>query len=307
MLSMQQAVRTSDAATGRKAQRSHHSSFPMQTLRTPSPASSSLSSSPTPSVIDEEIVVDVSNIPTLSSPSSLFPSATVRPSTSTSTSTSASASALGMSDGSSDAEEDEDDEEDDDVDGRGKEKTALLRHSFTPPLRSLHAPTSSSSPQASAVFRIADVKPTPLHQLRHVEQLTSLSHPLPLSRPHSPSSHRQTYDPHSPSSPDSTRSVSDSLLRRSLSSLSSSRASALQLTDKSRVPLWQILALSSYWFGWSFLWLPLLIVIIPTQAQQIAGDDNKVTQDRDTTRQTDSRQTIASDIHSCQSFIALCG
>ena len=34
-------------------------------------------------------------------------------------------------------------------------------------------------------------------------------------------------------------------------------------------------ALSCYWFGWSFLWLPLLIVIIPIQAEQLAGDASK--------------------------------
>ena len=34
-------------------------------------------------------------------------------------------------------------------------------------------------------------------------------------------------------------------------------------------------ALSCYWFGWSFLWLPLLIVIIPVQAEQLAGDASK--------------------------------
>jgi hypothetical protein len=34
-------------------------------------------------------------------------------------------------------------------------------------------------------------------------------------------------------------------------------------------------ALSSYWFGWSFLWLPLLVVIIPSQVMHLAGDADK--------------------------------
>jgi hypothetical protein len=34
-------------------------------------------------------------------------------------------------------------------------------------------------------------------------------------------------------------------------------------------------ALSTYWFGWSFVWLPLLIVILPSQIVHIAGDSSK--------------------------------
>ena len=34
-------------------------------------------------------------------------------------------------------------------------------------------------------------------------------------------------------------------------------------------------ALAAYWFGWSFLWLPLLVVIIPLQVFHLAGDAGK--------------------------------
>lgn len=30
-------------------------------------------------------------------------------------------------------------------------------------------------------------------------------------------------------------------------------------------PLWKQAALSAYWFGWSFMWLPLFTIIIPLQ------------------------------------------
>lgn len=33
--------------------------------------------------------------------------------------------------------------------------------------------------------------------------------------------------------------------------------------------------LSSYWFGWAFLWMPLLVVIIPSQVANIVGDASK--------------------------------
>lgn len=41
------------------------------------------------------------------------------------------------------------------------------------------------------------------------------------------------------------------------------------------VSLWRHAALSTYWFGWSFLWLPLFVVIIPFQVLTIAGDEAK--------------------------------
>lgn len=41
------------------------------------------------------------------------------------------------------------------------------------------------------------------------------------------------------------------------------------------VTLLQHAALSTYWFGWACLWLPLFTVIIPLQILQIAGDQNK--------------------------------
>lgn len=34
-------------------------------------------------------------------------------------------------------------------------------------------------------------------------------------------------------------------------------------------------ALSSYWFGWSFLWLPLLVVVLPYQVEKLAGSAGK--------------------------------
>lgn len=38
---------------------------------------------------------------------------------------------------------------------------------------------------------------------------------------------------------------------------------------------WKLAALSMYWFGFSFMWLPLFIVIIPLQVFTIAGDEAK--------------------------------
>lgn len=37
----------------------------------------------------------------------------------------------------------------------------------------------------------------------------------------------------------------------------------------------QLAALSFYWFGWSLLWMPLLVIIMPLQIVSIAGDASK--------------------------------
>ena len=34
-------------------------------------------------------------------------------------------------------------------------------------------------------------------------------------------------------------------------------------------------ALATYWFGWSFLWLPLLVVVIPSQIIRLSSDEDK--------------------------------
>ena len=132
-----------------------------------------------------------------------------------------------------------DDESDDET--AALEKTSLLRHSPLPPTSVL-----SSTPPS-------------------VQLTPSIS--LAVNK-----------RPGSPFSPTSSSSIRFSgghhFLRRSVS-VSSSRAAALHLHDKSRIPLSHILALSCYWFGWSFLWLPLLIVIVPTQAKQFVGDEGK--------------------------------
>jgi hypothetical protein len=47
-------------------------------------------------------------------------------------------------------------------------------------------------------------------------------------------------------------------------------ASAINSTYKGpavKVQQYHLAALATYWFGWSFLWLPLLIVIIPYQVR----------------------------------------
>ena len=135
-----------------------------------------------------------------------------------------------------------DDESDDE--SAARERTSLLRH----------APSSAPFVVQSAA---ASVQLTPS---------VSLSlHKRPASPPLSPAG----------LSTPSSRHSSGRLLRRSVS-VSSSRAAALHLhDDKRRIPLTRILALSCYWFGWSFLWLPLLIVIVPTQAKQFVGDEGK--------------------------------
>ena len=33
--------------------------------------------------------------------------------------------------------------------------------------------------------------------------------------------------------------------------------------------------MGAYWFGWAFLWMPLLVVVIPHQTEQIVGVDLK--------------------------------
>lgn len=42
-----------------------------------------------------------------------------------------------------------------------------------------------------------------------------------------------------------------------------------------RVPMQEHAGLAFYWFGWSFLWLPLLVVVIPLQIFQLTSDENK--------------------------------
>jgi len=37
----------------------------------------------------------------------------------------------------------------------------------------------------------------------------------------------------------------------------------------------QFLVIGSYWFGWSFVWMPLIVVIIPKQMSAIVGHENK--------------------------------
>ena len=155
-------------------------------------------------------------------------------------------------------------DDDSDDESAAREKMSLLRHSpspaasarkMSPPsFPSLPPSTSASAPHSTAV------QLTPAVSFAAVGAGNGAK-----KRPGSPS--------YSPSLPSSGRlSSSGHHLRRSLS-VSSSRAAALNLHDKSRIPLTRILALSSYWFGWSFLWLPLLIVIVPTQAKQFVGDD----------------------------------
>ena len=134
-----------------------------------------------------------------------------------------------------------DDESDDE--SATREKTSLLRHSPHP---------AASAAKSSAALL----------------QLTPSVSLAVSARPTSPS-----FSPTSATS-SSRPGSGHHQLRRSLS-VSSSRAAALNLHDKSRIPLSRILALSCYWFGWSFLWLPLLIVIVPTQAKQFVGDEGK--------------------------------
>lgn len=40
---------------------------------------------------------------------------------------------------------------------------------------------------------------------------------------------------------------------------------------------WQHLCLGAYWMGWSFLWLPLTTVVIPSQVDMMAGNEGKGT------------------------------
>ena len=135
----------------------------------------------------------------------------------------------------------DEDEDEDDV-SAAREKTSLLRHSPLPPAAALKSPPPSLQLTPSVSLSISKRSGSP-----------SLS----------------------PTSGTSSRpSSGHPMLRRSVS-VSSSRAAALNLHDKSRIPLSHILALSCYWFGWSFLWLPLLIVIVPTQAKQFVGDEVK--------------------------------
>ena len=138
-----------------------------------------------------------------------------------------------------------DDESDDEPTTR--EKTSLLRHS---PLTPFSASKSSA----------ASVQLTPS---------VSLSVGGSKHRPGSP-----TFSPTSGALTSRHAGGGGHHLRRSVS-VSSSRAAALNLHDKARIPLTRILALSCYWFGWSFLWLPLLIVIVPAQAKQFGGDEGK--------------------------------
>ena len=207
--------------------------------------------------------------------------------------TSSSASTRALSAASS-AEEDSDDEGEG---GREREQTTLLRSGLSTvslsqsPLQRQPQPPSSSLSSASA--------PTSSPSTASASSSSSFVSPLRLASaafsrffsptrtaPPSPSSPSSALTPSSSfSSVSSATSLSASSRLRSAShklpshlltrTLSSSRASALHLSEGKRVPLSTIVALSSYWFGWSFLWLPLLIVLIPVQAEALAGDASK--------------------------------
>lgn len=51
----------------------------------------------------------------------------------------------------------------------------------------------------------------------------------------------------------------------------SNKANPSNTSHISQFTVGQHAAMASYWFGWSFLWLPLLIVLIPFQVAHIAG------------------------------------
>jgi MFS family permease len=56
---------------------------------------------------------------------------------------------------------------------------------------------------------------------------------------------------------------------------SASHPHAVKLTQERPVPAVEQAALAAYWFGWSFLWLPLLVVVIPLQIMRLARDEDK--------------------------------
>ena len=44
---------------------------------------------------------------------------------------------------------------------------------------------------------------------------------------------------------------------------------------KAHFTYFQLMALSAYWFGWAALWMPLLVILMPAQIVNIAGEANK--------------------------------
>lgn len=69
--------------------------------------------------------------------------------------------------------------------------------------------------------------------------------------------------------------VSPSPASSRLRGRSSAVDAAFGVPVEEKVSLWRQAALSAYWFGWSFLWLPLFVVIIPFQVIAIAGEKSK--------------------------------
>lgn len=47
------------------------------------------------------------------------------------------------------------------------------------------------------------------------------------------------------------------------------------LAPERKIKVWEHAGLAAYWFGWSFLFLPLMVVVIPLQVTRLADDGSK--------------------------------